>query len=158
RAVSRRAAGLRRDHGALRQRSGAECLDGDRRGDDGGSGRACAAQSLRSDGHLGPRTSRWNAAAFHRHASSLFIESRHLMMRARMPAVQGCPRPVSMNELAIKPDDLGKGSPIKLQIVPDAETVTQRFAAMLAEEYRAAKAQGREKVVFIVPVGPVGQF
>ena len=63
-----------------------------------------------------------------------------------------------MSELAIPPEQLGKGSACRLQIVADAEAVTRTFGAMLAEEYQAAKARGRDKVVFIVPVGPVGQF
>src|SRR5262245_3273083 len=63
-----------------------------------------------------------------------------------------------MSELAISPRDLGRGSPCRLQVVADASAVTERFAAMLVEEFLAAKAHGRDKVVFIVPVGPVGQF
>lgn len=62
------------------------------------------------------------------------------------------------NPLTIAPDALGRGSPIRLQIVPDATVSTRHFATMLVDEYVAAKAAGRNKVVFIVPVGPVGQF
>lgn len=62
------------------------------------------------------------------------------------------------NPLAIPPDQLGRGSPCRLAVVPDAETLTQRFAVTMLAEYRAAKLAGRERVVFIVPVGPVGQF
>jgi glucosamine-6-phosphate deaminase len=62
------------------------------------------------------------------------------------------------NPLAIPPDQLGHGSPCRLAIVPDAETLAQRFANTMLAEYRAAKLAGRERVVFIVPVGPVGQF
>lgn len=63
-----------------------------------------------------------------------------------------------MSELAIPPQALGRGSPCRLDILPDAASLTARFAEMLASEYRAARARGRDPVVFIVPVGPVGQF
>jgi glucosamine-6-phosphate deaminase len=42
--------------------------------------------------------------------------------------------------------------------VPDAGALARHFAASMQVEYRAAKAQGRPHVVFIVPVGPIGQF
>lgn len=60
--------------------------------------------------------------------------------------------------LTIAKDDVGRGSPIPLDIVPDDAALVARFADDLMSEYRAAKAAGRERVVFIVPVGPVGQF
>lgn len=60
--------------------------------------------------------------------------------------------------LSIPPERLGQGSPIRTARVADAGAITQAFADMLMDEYRAAKAAGRGKVVFIVPVGPVGQF
>ena len=63
-----------------------------------------------------------------------------------------------MNALGIPKDALGKGSPIPLEVLPDDASVVARFAADLLTEYRAAKEAGRDKVVFIVPVGPVGQF
>src|SRR2546427_10683616 len=53
---------------------------------------------------------------------------------------------------------LGEGSPIPLVRLPTSEAVIARFADDLLAEYRRARAAGREKVVFIVPVGPVGQF
>jgi glucosamine-6-phosphate deaminase len=58
----------------------------------------------------------------------------------------------------IKPGDLGRGSPIRTRIVGDVAVLTAEFAASMIDEYRLAQAAGRNKVVFIVPVGPVGQF
>lgn len=60
--------------------------------------------------------------------------------------------------LKIPKASLGKGSAIALEILPDAETLTRRFADDLHREYLAAKRGGRGTVVFIVPVGPVGQY
>jgi glucosamine-6-phosphate deaminase len=60
--------------------------------------------------------------------------------------------------LGVASDALGVGSPIPFSVVPDNETVIARFADDLMREFRAAKAAGRDKVVFILPVGPVGQF
>ena len=60
--------------------------------------------------------------------------------------------------LTIAAARLGTGSAIRLAVVADAAALTAHFAETLVAEYRAAKAQGRDKVVFIVPVGPVGQF
>jgi glucosamine-6-phosphate deaminase len=60
--------------------------------------------------------------------------------------------------LAIRPEDLGRGTRIPVRVVPDATALTQIFAEALLSEYRAAKAAGRDTVVFIVPVGPVGQY
>ena len=63
-----------------------------------------------------------------------------------------------MNPLTIAKEDLGRGSPIALEVVADNDAVIQRFADDIIVEYDAAKASGRDKVVFIFPVGPVGQF
>lgn len=60
--------------------------------------------------------------------------------------------------LKIPKASLGKGSSIHLEILPAAEAVTRRFADDLHQEYLSARRRGREKVVFIVPVGPVGQY
>jgi glucosamine-6-phosphate deaminase len=60
--------------------------------------------------------------------------------------------------LAIAPDRLGQGSPIRVERVADNETLIRRLARDLLDDYRAAKAAGRDKVVMIVPVGPVGAF
>jgi glucosamine-6-phosphate deaminase len=60
--------------------------------------------------------------------------------------------------LRIGKEALGKGSPIGFEIVADNDTLISHFADDLMREFRAAKEAGRDKVVFIVPVGPVGQF
>ncbi len=60
--------------------------------------------------------------------------------------------------LAIPPEDLGRGSPIRTRRVEDRESLTQAFADDLHERYLALRGEGRSPVVFIVPVGPVGQF
>ena len=63
-----------------------------------------------------------------------------------------------MNPLSIAKHDVGHGSPIPLATVPDNESLIRHFAEALMSEYQAAKAAGRDKVVFVLPVGPVGQF
>jgi glucosamine-6-phosphate deaminase len=63
-----------------------------------------------------------------------------------------------MDPLKIAKDRLGKNSPIPVEILPDNDSLIARFADDLLQEYLAAKAAGREKVVFILPVGPVGQY
>ena len=60
--------------------------------------------------------------------------------------------------LAISKAEVGRGSAIPFEVVADDRQLVARFAGDLMKEYRAAKAAGRDKVVFIVPVGPVGQF
>jgi glucosamine-6-phosphate deaminase len=61
-------------------------------------------------------------------------------------------------ELTLPPEAVGKGSLIGFSVVPDDAALIERFVATMLDEYRKAKAVGREKVVYIVPVGPVGQF
>ena len=53
---------------------------------------------------------------------------------------------------------LGKEARIPVEILADDDAVIRRFADDLLGEYRWAKDRGRDKVVFIVPVGPVGQY
>ncbi len=60
--------------------------------------------------------------------------------------------------LAVPEETLGQDAPIPLSVVADAEALTERFADDMLAEYRAARAAGRQRVVFILPVGPVGQF
>ena len=60
--------------------------------------------------------------------------------------------------LAVRPDALGRGSAVAFEVLPDDEAVIARFVDDLMNEYAAAKAAGRDKVVFIGPVGPVGQY
>jgi glucosamine-6-phosphate deaminase len=63
-----------------------------------------------------------------------------------------------MDPLKIAKDRLGKDSPIPVEILLDNDSLIARFADDLLQEYLAAKAAGREKVLFILPVGPVGQY
>lgn len=60
--------------------------------------------------------------------------------------------------LAREREDLGTGTGIAIEILADAQALTERFAEDLFAAYLAAKAAGRDKVVFIVPVGPIGQY
>ncbi len=60
--------------------------------------------------------------------------------------------------LAVPAGALGRGSPIRVERVADGAALVRRLADDMLEDFRAAKAAGREKVVFIVPVGPVGAF
>ncbi len=60
--------------------------------------------------------------------------------------------------LKVPKASLGKGSRIPVEVLPDNDAVIQRFADDLLHEYLAAKREGRRTVVFIVPVGPVGQY
>jgi len=63
-----------------------------------------------------------------------------------------------MDPLKIPKSEVGKSSPIPVEILPGNESLIARLAADLLQEYLSAKAAGREKVVFILPVGPVGQY
>jgi glucosamine-6-phosphate deaminase len=60
--------------------------------------------------------------------------------------------------LRIPRERLGEGAGIAVTILPDAAAISTAFAAALLAEYRTAKAAGRGTVVFIIPVGPVGQY
>jgi glucosamine-6-phosphate deaminase len=60
--------------------------------------------------------------------------------------------------LSIAPDDLGRGSSVATRRVKDREALTRAFAEDLHERYLTLRGEGRSPVVFIVPVGPVGQF
>jgi len=63
-----------------------------------------------------------------------------------------------MNPLKVSKENLGVNSPIPFDVLKDDATVIYRFADDLMNEYQAAKNAGRQKVVFIIPVGPVGQY
>ena len=63
-----------------------------------------------------------------------------------------------MEPLKIPKSSLGAGSKIPIEIVPDNDALVRRFADDLLDEFLSAKRSGRGKVVFIVPVGPIGQF
>ena len=60
--------------------------------------------------------------------------------------------------LAIAKEDVNLGAPIPFETVADKGRLISRFADDLMNDYLAAKAAGRRRVVLIVPVGPVGQF
>jgi glucosamine-6-phosphate deaminase len=66
--------------------------------------------------------------------------------------------PATRAALAVPPARLGEGSPIRLRVVRDMAALTRDFADVLLTEYRACLAAGRSRAVFIVPVGPIGQF
>ena len=63
-----------------------------------------------------------------------------------------------MKPLSVTKEKLGLNSPIPLEVLKDDPAVIQRFADDLMAQYLKAKQAGREKVVFIIPVGPVGQY
>jgi glucosamine-6-phosphate deaminase len=63
-----------------------------------------------------------------------------------------------MEPLKIPKLSLGIGSKIPIEIVPDNDALIRRFADDLLSEFLSAKHAGRGRVVFIVPVGPIGQF
>jgi len=63
-----------------------------------------------------------------------------------------------MNALSVPPDKRGIGSGCHLEVVADAAALTTHFAQTMVDEVMVAHELDREFVVFIVPVGPVGQF
>jgi glucosamine-6-phosphate deaminase len=63
-----------------------------------------------------------------------------------------------MDPLQIPKGLLARSARISFEVLPDNGSLIARFAADLFQEYLSAKAAGREKVVFILPVGPVGQY
>ncbi len=63
-----------------------------------------------------------------------------------------------MNPLKVTKENLGVNSPIPLEVLNDDPAVIQRFADDLMDEYQDSNNAGRQKVVFIIPVGPVGQY
>jgi glucosamine-6-phosphate deaminase len=68
------------------------------------------------------------------------------------------PHDMQADPLKVPKSSLGKGSKIPLEFLPDNDALIRRFADDLLSEYSSAKRRGRDKVVFIVPVGPVGQY
>lgn len=60
--------------------------------------------------------------------------------------------------LAVTAHELGQGSGIRSEVLGDAAMLAEHFAAALVAEVHEARARGRPHAVFIVPVGPVGQF
>lgn len=64
----------------------------------------------------------------------------------------------SADPLSAPPDQLGVGSTCRCEVVADAAALAEHFANSMVAEFREARRGGRPFVVFIVPVGPVGQF
>jgi glucosamine-6-phosphate deaminase len=63
-----------------------------------------------------------------------------------------------MNPLTIPKEELGRDARIPLTVLGGNAEVIARFAEDMLAEYQAALAAGRPQAVFIVPVGPVGQY
>ena len=63
-----------------------------------------------------------------------------------------------MDPLKIPKSEIDKNSSIPVEVLPDNESLVARFADDLLGDYLSARAAGREKVVFILPVGPIGQY
>ena len=63
-----------------------------------------------------------------------------------------------IDALNVPPERLGEGSGCRLDVVADVAALTEHFATTMLDELMVARETGRERVVFIVPVGPVGQF
>ena len=74
-----------------------------------------------------------------------------------MPAVSAAPQ-ADFDPLSVPADALGVGSSCRCEVVADATALTDHFADSMIDEFRDAQRLGRPFVVFIVPVGPVGQF
>lgn len=60
--------------------------------------------------------------------------------------------------LKIPKSSLGIGSKIPVEILPDNDALIRRIADDLLSEFLSAKRAGHNKVVFIIPVGPIGQY
>jgi glucosamine-6-phosphate deaminase len=63
-----------------------------------------------------------------------------------------------IDALSVPPEKLGAGSGVRIEVVRDMAAITEHFATAMIDELMVAREMGRERVVFIVPVGPVGQF
>ena len=63
---------------------------------------------------------------------------------------------MNSNPPSVTPEILGRGTGVAITVLPDAAALTRALTDMLLDEYRAARAAGRRQVLFIVPVGPVG--
>ena len=59
--------------------------------------------------------------------------------------------------MSIPPEELGKGSSIKVEIVDTEDDIYHDFARVMANKIRENNARG-EITAFILPVGPVGQY
>ena len=63
-----------------------------------------------------------------------------------------------IDALSVLPELLGKGSECRVEVVADMAELTRSFALTMVDEVLVTREMGREHVVFIVPVGPIGQF
>jgi glucosamine-6-phosphate deaminase len=75
---------------------------------------------------------------------------------SKMPANEILETP--MDPLLIAKERLTDNAKAPVEIVADDDAVIARFADDILAEFARAKSSGRDKVVFILPVGPVGQF
>ncbi len=62
-----------------------------------------------------------------------------------------------MDVTAIPPEELGKGSSITVEVLPNEFDIANDFARVMARKLRENNAQGRP-TCFILPVGPVRQY
>ena len=60
--------------------------------------------------------------------------------------------------LKVPPDQLGQGSGCRCEVVADGAALAWHFADTIVAEFQEAKSRARSFIVFIVPVGPIGQF
>ena len=65
--------------------------------------------------------------------------------------------PTSSDYLRISAADLGKGQPVKVRRLGDAQSLSQDLAATMLSEIRLGERRGRGATL-IVPVGPVDHF
>jgi glucosamine-6-phosphate deaminase len=65
---------------------------------------------------------------------------------------------MSDDALEVPPDQLGQGSGCRCEVVADSAALARHFADAMVAEFQDAKSRARPFVVFIVPVGPIGQF
>ncbi|MDE0304839.1 MAG: hypothetical protein OXI87_08150 [Albidovulum sp.] len=65
---------------------------------------------------------------------------------------------IGRRRLLISANEILEQSPLPVECLPSNESLIDRFASLLLADYRSALAGGRDRVLFIVPVGPVGQF
>jgi glucosamine-6-phosphate deaminase len=63
-----------------------------------------------------------------------------------------------MDPLKVPPEALGRDSGCRFEVVADMAALTEHFATTMIDELMVAREMGRSHVVYIVPVGPVGQF
>src|SRR5512132_771985 len=65
---------------------------------------------------------------------------------------------MSAEALNVPPERLGNGSGCRCEVVADGAALARHFADTMVAEFLEAKSRARPFIVFIVPVGPIGQF